>query len=70
MTEECNDIPIGISLSMSIYAVCIYVLDKLVQMYKIDNRIVFIIYFVPLIILYIEVPNLLRKSDKWQKYME
>ena len=70
MTDDCNDIPIGITLSMSIYAVCIYVLDKVMQMYKIDNLILFIIYFVPFVILYIEVPNLLRKSNRWQKYME
>lgn len=70
MTEDCNDIPVGITLSMSIYAICIYALDKVMQMYKIDNRILFIIYFVPFVILYIEIPNLLRKSDKWQKYIE
>ena len=70
MAEDCNDIPIGIALSMSTYAICIYILDKLMQMHKVDDRIVFIIYFVPLIILYIKIPDMLRKSERWQRYME
>lgn len=69
MVEDCNDIPIGITISMSIYTVYIYVMSKLLQTYKIDNWIIFIIYFVPFVVLYIETPIVLRKSNRWQKYM-
>lgn len=68
--EDCNHIPIGIVLSMTLYAMYIYISGKLVQMYKIDNWIIFFIYFMPLIVFYIEIPILLRKSDGWQKYIE
>lgn len=70
ITEDCNDIPIGIVLSMVLYAVYIYISDKLVQIYKIDNWIIFVIYFIPLIVFYIEIPILLRRSSGWQKYVE
>lgn len=69
MVEDCNDIPIGIVVSMSLYSVYIYIMEKLMQTYKIDNLIIFVIYFVPLIVLYIEIPVMLKKSNGWQKYM-
>lgn len=69
MIEDCNDIPIGIVVSMSVYAIYTYILEKLIYTYTIDNWIIFIIYFVPFVILYIEIPILLKKSNNWQKYM-
>ncbi len=69
-TDDGYDRPIGIVLSMTLYAIYIYIADKLVQMFKIDNWIIFFIYFIPLIVFYIEIPILLRKSDRWQKYIE
>lgn len=63
MIEDGNEIPIGIVASMVLYAVCTYILDKLIQNYKIDNWIIFVIYFVPLIVLYIKIPVLLKRSN-------
>jgi hypothetical protein len=70
MVEDCSDIPVGIVVSISIYSVYIYIADKLIQVYKLDNWIMFIIYFVPFIILYIEIPAILRKSNNRQKYID
>lgn len=70
MVEDCNDIPIGIVISMSIYAVYIYVASKLVQTYKFDSWIMFIMYFAPLVILYIEIPIILGKSNNWKKHTD
>jgi len=69
-TDDGYDIPIGIVLSMTLYTIYIYIAGKLVQMYKMDNWIIFFIYFMPLIVLYIEIPILLRKSDNWKKYID
>ena len=68
--EDYNYIPIGIVLSMALYAIYIYISDKLVQMYDIDNWMIFFIYLIPLIVFYIEIPILLRKSDRWQRYID
>jgi hypothetical protein len=76
MIEDGNDIPIGIVTAVTLYAMYMYILDKMMQIYKVyiqtyrvDNWIMFIIYFVPLVILYIEIPILLRKFNN-QKYIE
>jgi len=70
MTEDCNDIPIGIILSMVLYAMYIHITSKLLHIYKLDNRIMFIIYFVPLVVFYIEIPILLRRFNRWRKYAD
>ncbi len=70
MIEDGNDIPIGIAMSMSLYATYTYIIDKLLQMPKIDNWIMFAIYFVPFIALYIEIPIILKKSNGWKKYTD
>ena len=73
MIEECDDIPIGTVLSMSLYTIYVSILDKLINSYKIDSRIITVIYVIPLFIFYIGtpvllIPVLLRVSDKiWGK---
>lgn len=78
MTEDCNEIPLGIVLSAILFAVYVYTLDRLIQTFKIyeliqtfkiDNLIIFAIYFIPFISLYIRVPILLRRHKGWQKYI-
>lgn len=69
MVEDCDDIPIGIVISISLYALYMHAIENLMNMYNIDSRIIFYIYFVPLIIFYIEIPIILKKSNNWQKYV-
>ena len=61
MTEDGDEIPLGIVLSMILFAAYIYILNKLTQTLKIDNWIISSIYFIPFIFLYIAIPILLRK---------
>ncbi len=73
MIEEDNDIPIGIVISMSLYAIYAYATNKLLQIfsyYDIDNWIIFMIYFVPFVILYIETPIIIKKSNGWRRYLD
>lgn len=67
MIEEGNNVPIGIAVSMLLYTVYTCIIDRLPHMYGTDNLTMLIIYFVPLIILYVETPVILRKYDKWQR---
>lgn len=73
MEEDYDDIPIGIVLSMISYSVYIYILNILMRTFKIyewipifgmDNIIMFIIYMVPLILLYTNAPIVLRRYYK------
>ena len=74
MIEDGNDIPIGILTSMLIYTIYLIILDNLINWLDksldnwINNWITFIIYFLPLMILYIEIPIVLKKSNNWQQY--
>lgn len=77
MTEDSDEISIGIVLSTILFATYIYISDRLMQIFKIyeliqtfefNNIIMFIIYFIPLIILYVRIPIFLRRHKGWQKY--
>lgn len=61
--EYSDNITIGIVLSMFLYAIYTYVADKFIPLYKMDNMTIFFIYFIPLIVFYVEIPILLR-SDR------
>jgi hypothetical protein len=61
MIEDGNEILIGMVISILMYILYISTIDKLIQSYKIDIWTMFIIYFVPFILLYIETPILLKK---------
>ena len=63
MIKDARDLPKGIVISMSLYAIYIHLASTLVQRYKIDNWIIFIIYFAPLMILYIGIPIVIRNSN-------
>lgn len=63
MIKDARDLPKGILISMSLYAVYIHLASTLIQRYKIDNWLIFIIYFIPFIILYIGIPIVIRKSN-------
>lgn len=74
--ENVDEIPLGIILSMILYAIYAHILeglireyniDVLIRIHHIDNWAMPIIYFLPLVILYIEIPILLRKyKNLWQ----
>ncbi len=70
--EHCNEIQMGIVLSMILFAIYIQILDKLIKMFipKIDNWLLTIIYLIPLIVLYIRIPITLRKHNAWRKYID
>lgn len=70
--ERCNEIPMGIVLSMALFAIYVQILDKLIKIFipKIDNWLLAIIYLIPLIILYLRIPITLRKHNFWRKYID
>lgn len=70
--DDCNELPLGIVLSITLFAIYVQILDKLSQTFilKIDNWILSVIYFLPLIILYIRIPISLRKHNSWRRYID